>query len=222
MEPKIIALKTKDNFEIIGDYYPVLTKNAPAAVFIHMMPATKESWKVFAKKLNDIGFHCLAMDLRGHGESQEGPDGFRNFKDEDHQASIYDIESVADYFIRKGIFLEKISVIGASIGANLALQFQSRHPEIKSSILLSPGLDYHGVETEKAAKKLNPDQAIFIVAGGENDAYSTETANKLYALARSLNKCLKILNNAGHGTTIFKEELSFMDELVLWLKPIYF
>lgn len=222
MESKIIALKTRDNFEIIGDYYAVLTKNAPAAVLIHMMPATKESWKVFAKKLNETGFHCLAIDLRGHGESQGGPDGFRGFNDEDHQASVYDVESAVDYFIRKGIPLEKISIIGASIGANLALQFQSRHSEIKSSVLLSPGFDYHGIEIEKAAKKLNSDQAIFLAAGGENDAYSTETANKLYNLAQSSDKQIKIFRDVGHGTTIFKEEPSFMDELASWLKSIYF
>lgn len=222
MEPKIITLKTKDNFEIIGDYYAVSAKNAPAAALIHMMPATKESWKVFAKKLNDVGFHCLAIDLRGHGESQGGPDGFRGFNDEDHQASVYDMESAVDYFIRKGIPLEKISVIGASIGANLALQFQSRHPEVKSSVLLSPGFDYHGIETEKAVKKLNPDQAIFLAAGGENDAYSTETANKLYNLAQSRDKQIRIFKDTGHGTTILKERPSFLDELVSWLKSIYF
>lgn len=222
MEPKIITLKTSDNFEIIGDYYATLAKNAPAAMLVHMMPATRESWKIFAKKLNEIGFQCLAIDLRGHGDSQGGPKGFQNFSDEEHQASAYDIKSAIDYFIKKGTTLEKISLIGASIGANLALQFQSRHPEIKSSALLSPGLDYHGIAAERGIKNLNYDQSIFLVAGGENDAYSTETANKLYALARSQNKRLKIFKNAGHGTTIFKEEPSFMDELVLWLKSIYF
>lgn len=222
MEPKIISLKTSDNIEIIGDYYPVLAKNAPAAVFIHMMPATRENWRVFAKKLNEIGFHCLAIDLRGHGESQGGPNGFQNFSDENHQESIYDVKSAVDYLVKKGVLPEDISLVGASIGANLALRFQSQHPEIKSSVLLSPGLDYRGIAAEKAVKNLNRDQSIFIAAGGENDAYSTETANKLYALARSQNKRLKIFKNAGHGTTILKEEPSFSDELVLWLKSMYF
>lgn len=222
MEPKVITLKTGDNIEIIGDYWPALAKNAPGAVLIHMMSATRESWKIFAKKLNEIGFHCLAIDLRGHGESQGGPNGFQDFNDENHQESVHDIENAVDYFIKKGIILEKISLIGASIGANLVLQFQSRHSEIKSSILLSPGLDYRGITIERGIKNLNYDQSVFLAAGGENDAYSTETANKLYALARSQNKKLKIFKNAGHGTTIFKEEPSFMDELVLWLKSIYF
>lgn len=222
MEPKIIALKTSDNFEIIGDYYAVPAKNAPAAVLLHMMPATKESWKIFAKKLNEAGFHCLAIDLRGHGQSQGGPNGFHGFSDEDHQASIRDVESAVDYFVRRGIALEKISIIGASIGANLALRFQTRHSEIKSSILLSPGLDYRGIGAEKGITKINPSQAVFFAAGGENDAYSTETADKLYNLARAQNKQIKIFENAGHGTTILKEEPLFADELVSWLKSIYF
>ncbi|MEK9183679.1 MAG: alpha/beta fold hydrolase, partial [Patescibacteria group bacterium] len=113
MEPKIITLKTSDNIEIVGDYYAALAKNAPAAIFIHMIPTTRESWKIFAKKLNEEGFHCLAIDLRGHGDSRGGPNGFQNFSDENHQESINDIKSAVDYFVKKGIILEKLSLIGA-------------------------------------------------------------------------------------------------------------
>lgn len=222
MSVRKIKLKTKDNFEIIGDFYSASDKAAPAAVLSHMMPATKESWKDFAKRLNESGFQCLAIDLRGHGESQAGPDGFRDFSDEKHQTSVYDIESAVDFFAARGVVLEKIFLVGASIGANLSLKFQLEHPEIKAAVLLSPGLNYYGVETEKMAKKINEDQAIFLAAGGENDDYSSETSRKLFNITESKNKKIKIFENAGHGTTIFKEEPALMSEIVSWLMEIYF
>lgn len=219
---KPIKLKTSDGIEISGDFWPAGTQNAPAGILLHMMPATKESWKDFARKLNQEGFQCLAIDLRGHGESENGPDGFRDFTEEEHQQSIKDAETATEFFVSKGVPMEKIFLAGASIGANLCLQFQSMHPEIRASILLSPGLNYKGIETEAMVKKLKDNQSLFLIAGGGNDEYSTETVNKLYNLAQSLNKELKIFENAGHGTSIFYEEPSLIDEVINWLKKIYF
>lgn len=218
---KKISLKTSDNVEIIGNYYNTNDANAPAVVLLHMIPATKESWRGLAKNLNSAGFQSLAIDLRGHGESESGPEDYKNFSDIQHQASIKDVNAGVEFFLSKGVPMEKISLIGASIGANLSLEFQASHPEIKASVLLSPGLNYKGIETEPLIKKINRDQSIFLVAGGDNDEYSTETVQKLHALAKSENKQLKIFSNAGHGTSILREEPELMEEIVEWLKAIY-
>lgn len=215
-----INLKTSDNTNIAGDYYPVKEQNAPAAVLLHMMPATKESWRDFAEKLNKNGFQALAIDLRGHGESDGGPNGFQKFSDREHQTSIKDVEAAVDFFTVQGLPLEKIFLIGASIGANLALQFQSEHPEIKKSVLLSPGLNYRSIETEPAAGKITGNQAVFLAAGGENDKYSTETTQKLFNMLKSKNKELKILKNAGHGMDILKKEPPLANEIILWVQSL--
>lgn len=222
METEKLKLKTSDGVEIIGDFYRVGDKDAPAAALFHMIPATKESWKELAKSLNSAGFHCLAIDLRGHGESEGGPQGFKEFSDQQHQKSIMDAEAAIGYLFNIGIPMEKIAVAGASIGANLSLQIQAEHPEIKASVMLSPGLNYKGIETERITKELKEKQSIFLAAGGENDDYSTETIIKLYNAARSKNKKLKMYKNAGHGTDIFKEEPLLIDEITEWLKDIYF
>ncbi len=219
--PRSVKLKTSDGKEIVGDFYPVENKTAPAVALLHMMPSTKESWRDFAKKLNQTGFQALAIDLRGHGESQGGPDGFRKFTDEQHQASIYDIESTVEFFVSRGVVLENISLAGASIGANLALRFESEHPEIRASVLLSPGLGYHGIDIEPMAKKLQSGQAVFFSAGGVNDEYSSETSQKLFDAVKSKNKRIKIFQNAGHGTTMFLEEPNFMEEIINWFKNIF-
>ena len=221
MEPEKIKLITSDNFEISANFYGNGNKGAPAAVLAHMLPSNKESWDEFAKKLNDAGFQCLAIDLRGHGESQGGPEGSKKFTDQEHQASIEDVKAAVKFFTGKGIELGKICLVGASIGANLSLWLQFENPEVKASALLSPGLNYKGIETERFAKNLGESQAVFLVAGGENDGYSSETVFKLSHLIKSPNKKIKIFENAGHGTDIFKEESGIMDEIVEWFKGIY-
>ncbi|MEK7576029.1 MAG: alpha/beta fold hydrolase [Patescibacteria group bacterium] len=218
---KKINLITSDGVKISGNFYKTDKADAPAVILLHMMPAIKDSWNNFAKKLNIAGFQCLAIDLRGHGESGGGPQGFQNFSDEDHQKSIYDTEGAVKFFIDKNIPMGKISLSGASIGANLALQFQAENPDIKASVLLSPGLNYKGIETEQMTKKLKKDQSIFLVAGGNNDEYSTETVQKLSNIIFSENKEIMIFKNSGHGTMIFREDPAIMDKIIDWLKNIY-
>lgn len=217
-----VKFTTEDGVEIAGNYFSTEKNDAPAVVLMHMMPETKESWSDFAKKLNHNGFQCLAIDLRGHGESQSGPKGFKEFTDQQHAASVNDVFSAVEFFIDKGIAVEKVALAGASIGANLALIFQSENPKIKASVLLSPGLNYRGVETEHAAKNIKPEQAIFLAAGGVNDEYSTETVSKLSSVTQSANKIVKIFEEAGHGNEMLNVEPGFSEEIINWLKQIYF
>ena len=215
-------MKTSDEVEIAGDFYPAAEKASPAVVLLHMMPSNKEGWREFALKLNRAGFQCLAIDLRGHGESQGGPNGYREFSNEDHRSSIEDVSAAAEFFLSREVPLESVSLCGASIGANLSLWFQSEHPETRAGVLLSPGLSYHGIDTEPMAKKINENQSVFLAAGGENDEYSSETSRKLFDILKSENKKIKIFQNAGHGTAMFLDEPGLMDEIIDWLKEIYF
>lgn len=217
-----VRFKTEDGIEIVGNYFPAEKNDAPAVIFLHMMPETKESWNEFAKKINQNGFQCLAIDLRGHGESQGGPAGSKNFSDEEHIATINDVVGAVEFFVDKGIPIEKISLAGASIGANLAIVFQSENLKIKASVALSPGLNYRGVETEHAIKNLKEGQAIFLVAGGASDEYSTETVIKLFDQIKCTNKEKMIFDDSGHGTEILNSNSGLEEEIINWLKEIYF
>ena len=135
-----VTLKTEDGLDIVGLYY--LGPSSKGTLLLHMMPATKESWEEFAVKLQAEGYQVLAIDLRGHGESSGGPEGFRNFSDVDHQKSMFDIDAGIEFLEKKGAARNNLVLIGASIGANLALWSLTENKEIKMPVLLSPGLDY--------------------------------------------------------------------------------
>ena len=126
-----------------------------------MMPANKSSWRVFAPKLSERGLHVLAIDLRGHGSSGGGPDGYLQFTDQEHEESVLDIAVAVDFLIQKGVDKDKIILIGASIGANLAIAYMALHREIKSGVLLSAGTKYRGVDALHAIKSIIPPQRLF-------------------------------------------------------------
>lgn len=205
-----VFLTTKDNIKIAANLYTV-SNPAGWIVFSHMMPATKESWDALANEFQNFGYESIAIDLRGHGESDGGPDGYNDFSDSEHQKSILDLDAAVDYLIKKkGATPDKISFIGASIGANLSLQYISEHPEFEKAVLLSPGLDYRGLKTESLAKNLKVGQKVFFVSSrddvrsGGNNAQQNQTLFDL--TPAGVGKEIKIYDTAGHGTTMLEKE----------------
>jgi esterase/lipase len=204
----------------MGDFYKASLEDA--ALLLHMMPATKESWRDFAEKLASHNLSSCAIDLRGHGVSQDGPDGYKNFSDEDHQASIHDVEASVEWLREKGY--KNICIAGASIGANLALEYAAVHHDIKKVIALSPGFNYRGVITKPLMEILDSDQSVYFV-GDEDDMRSSGhsagqsasvMATELYGLKQG-EKEIQLFQKSGHGTDMLIAHQDFADRLIEWL-----
>lgn len=216
-----VEFLTQDDIKIVGDYYApeggrhITNGESRGVLLVHMMPADRKSWTSFAEKLQKKGFPVLALDLRGHGESEGGPRGYKNFSDAEHQTSKLDVLEGAKFLRSKRV--DAFHLVGASIGANLALQYAAEHPNARSAVLLSPGLDYRGITTEELMGHLRQNQAAYLVAS-EEDTYSRDSVNRL-AEKISLDERhkLKIFTDAGHGTAIFEKKPEFMDEIIEWL-----
>src|SRR3989338_3696267 len=164
-----ITLTTKDNIKIAGDFYPADSDNAPAVVLLHMMPATKESWQELAPILVERGFQILAIDERGHGESVEnGTLNFREFSSEQQQAKMLDVLAAREFFIEKGVSVSDIFVGGASIGANLSIQYLAENPECRAVFALSPGYNYYGIQTVPLLENSRDGQNVFLVAAKDD------------------------------------------------------
>ncbi|OGY67883.1 MAG: hypothetical protein A3H63_01910 [Candidatus Harrisonbacteria bacterium RIFCSPLOWO2_02_FULL_45_10c] len=194
-----VALTASDSVPVVGTLYGV-KEPAGWLLLTHMMPATKESWQNFADTMRQQGYESLAIDLRGHGKSAGGPNGYAQFSDAEHQASIHDLEAGWDFLKSRGAVPEKTAFVGASIGANLSLQAAVAIP-VKNIILLSPGLNYRGILTLPLAKQLKNSQSLLVATSKDDDANAVE-ARQLFDRASALNKHLVIFDNGGHGTNL--------------------
>lgn len=214
---EVVKLKTKDGVKIVGDYYPALGSNV-GVLMLHMMPADRKSYSVFAEKIQEAGWQGLAIDFRGHGESQGGPAGYQLYKDEDHQKSILDAEAGAEFLKSKGA--KEIYLAGASIGANLSLQYLAEHPEAQAAVLLSPGLNYRGIKMDELAKKVYHTKAVFLTAAQDDD-YSYETVQELFdMLPKGVGREIKLFDSGGHGTKLLETHSELMEEIIKWLKSL--
>jgi len=206
-----VDFKTDDEWEISGK---LLRKEGKAILLIHQLNLNKDSYDSFAKKLNEKGFTVLAIDSRGHGESLEHNGLKRNwmdFSEQDFKAMVLDAKAGKKFLEQEGFQLK--GVVGASIGANIALIFATLEPSVEKAVLLSPGLDYRGVEIEEAAKVVR--QRVMVVASKE-DAYSFGSSEALHEMIA--NSDFTKLNNVGHGTDMFTGT-QLENDLVEWLSP---
>jgi len=212
-----IKLTTTDNVIILGDHYKC-PKGSPGISLFHMMPATKESYKPLAEKLQQAGIGVVAIDLRGHGESEGGPEGYGNFTEEDHQKSIEDVKAAIEY--QKNENHHPLFIGGASIGANLCLKAIAELDIIEKAILLSPGINYVGIEAIPLAKKVSSSKEIYIVAA-KDDVRTLGSADKQAEQifdALNCKKKIKIFETGGHGTDILTSNPEGIEELINWLR----
>ena len=183
------------------------------------MPADRSSFATLQTALRERGISSLAIDLRGHGEStdQQGRRlDYRNFSDAEHQQSAEDVKAALAWLESQGFPSNKVGIIGASIGANLALQAATRYSPL-ATCLLSPGENYRGVLTFDAAGRLRDPQALLAAASTPDDAESYSAAQHVIEQAPLKEKQFVPFTQAGHGTTLFERQPPFVNTVADWL-----
>ncbi|MFA5129452.1 MAG: alpha/beta fold hydrolase [Patescibacteria group bacterium] len=216
-----IEFTTDDGIRIVGNWTTAPT-TVGAAILLHMMPSNKESWDGMQQQLAHRGIASLAIDLRGHGESTQTVEGaaidYRAFTDAEHAESIQDAIGAHAWIRARGIEDDRIGTIGASVGANLSLQLLQQNPTMPCAVLLSPGLDYRGVDAMNAAKYVTPEQSVFIVASAEDDDESVEASEQIMDALEIETKLFKRLKRVGHGTAMIEGDAVLAGEIADWVR----
>lgn len=218
-----VQLETPDHITLQAVYYPA--RDAKASVLLlHMLGKDKSDWKDFAAALRANGYEALAVDLRGHGESAKQKDqifSWKKFEPSDFKMMTEDV-STAYQWLKQKNGSKPVFIVGASLGANLAIVLASQNPEIAGAALLSPGLDYRGIQIARYTAQY-VGRPLFMTAA-RDDEYSWVSAHYLMDLAKTDDKTLKDYPpGAGHGTQIFKfkpaekNETALQDLLLEWL-----
>ena len=175
----------------------------------HMLGRNAGDWSFLAKKLHQIKFSTLAIDLRGHGQSSKAG---TELKSEDFSAMIADLEAGAAYLRKRGI--TEISCVGASIGANLCAQLGAKDPDIVNLVLLSPGLNYKGITSGDALKRYG--QRPVLIVAAEDDRFAQRAAAALEGAAMG-QVHYELLAEGGHGTKMLTRAPSLENTVMSWL-----
>ena len=225
---------TDDGVSIIGSYYSPLsvvnnasssTATTPTIILLHMLGKDRSTWNPFASTLSQKeGYAVLSIDLRGHGESVKQNNGntisFQSFTPVDYNKMVLDVKAAKQFLItNKNANPNNISIVGASIGANVAINYASMDPTIKSVVLLSPGINYRGVSTEQAITKYKNNSVYIAATEGDSEAADS---SKILCEKINCDGNLKIYpgGSNSHGTNMFSDQLlnpPLQDLVISWL-----
>ncbi|MBI2877950.1 MAG: alpha/beta fold hydrolase [Candidatus Tectomicrobia bacterium] len=216
-----VRFVSRDGVTLVGSYYPPPRGPVPAILLLHMLSRDRTDWNPLAGRLQAAGWAVLSFDLRGHGESrfQGGrPLYWRDFSDADFNKMVLDVEAAQGYLKGlKEVDANRVAILGASIGCNVALNFASDHPQVRALVLLSPGLKYRGVLSEPAMKRYGASGRSALIVARTDDGYSADSSKKLKSLAAA-RTTLILYERAGHGTQMLAKERGLEEQILSWLK----
>ena len=135
-EPRRVVFEVGP-LRIVGDAYG--DPASPPVLLLHGGGQTRHAWGGTAAALAEAGRHAVALDLRGHGDSDWDPDG-----DYGIDALAGDVISVAHHFPSPP------AMVGASLGglAILIAQGESAKPPAAAVVLvdIAPHVEPEGVQ----------------------------------------------------------------------------
>jgi pimeloyl-ACP methyl ester carboxylesterase len=127
----------------------VWSEAGPAILLLHGLASSARTWDLVAPLLAP-SFRVVALDERGHGESDKPEEG-------------YDLPTfVADaYAVAQKLGLDRPTVVGQSWGGHVALEYAVAHPDAISQLVLVDGgfsdSQLRGDQTwEEAEKRMTP------------------------------------------------------------------
>jgi esterase len=124
----------------------------PTVLFLHGGGLTAHTWDVACLLLRG-DYHCLALDLRGHGDSEWSPEMDYGF--ETHAG---DVEALVDR-----LDLDRLTVVGMSLGGLASIGYAGRHADRLSALVL---VDVGPETRSEGARRI----ADFVAAPAEFDS----------------------------------------------------
>lgn len=210
----------------------------PAIVICHGLGSRKERHGEFAESLSARGFAALAIDLRGHGESEGALDG----------NEVLDLEVAARYLAaRPEVDASRLGVRGSSLGGYYAIQAGARFPVFRAVVAICPAtgpglrsalleqgtpstiddqglyarlripeyLDYlDNTDVFESVSRISP-RAIFIVHARGDETIPYQVSEALYSRACEPKRLL-LLEGGSH--TSAQHDKKVHETVITWLR----
>ena len=192
-----------------GQFYEATGRPAPAVVLVHMRSRTRADWDDIAQQLEGAGITVLAIDLRGHGASGGSAAS--------QAEMVPDLRAAVQWLsTRPAVRADAVGVVGASLGANLALLAAADQPSIRAVAAVSPSLDYRGLRVGPEVMKKLAGRGVWLAASSE-DPFALRTLKELTA-DTSFTRDQQLSSIAAHGTNLLTADRDLTRALVDWLR----
>jgi dienelactone hydrolase len=136
-----VTFESSDGVEITADLYVSSTQN-PYIILLHQAGYSRGEYREIAPKLVNLGYNCLAVDLRSGNEvnfikNQTNIDAKSKSLPTKYLDSRPDIKAAINYIANKTN--KPIVLFGSSYSASLALIEATENFKVKAVVVFSPG-----------------------------------------------------------------------------------
>jgi pyridoxine 5-phosphate synthase len=204
-----VTFTSTDGTALAGEIYEASARPSPGVVLVHMLSRNKSDWHGLPDRIRDAGITALAIDLRGHGNSSGSAGELREM--------IQDVRAAARWLAsRANVRPDAIAIVGASLGATLALLAAPELPTVRAIGVLSPSLDYRGLRTDTALIKRLGSRALWLSASTE-DPLALRTMRD-FAAENSGPREQVVSTAPAHGSVLLERDGEVGRALVEWLR----
>lgn len=139
-DPSAITITTADGVILAATMRsPVRNSLSPAVILLHEYGQDRHQWDPYLQKFLDAGIAVLSYDMRGFGASRLA--AIPSSTDEHLGSLPKDVVAVMAYLRQQPtIDQQRINIIGASIGANVAYVASGSGLGLHRAVLVSPSL----------------------------------------------------------------------------------
>lgn len=200
--PQEINFKAVDGYPLSGSFWRSARQASSAAVIlVHQFQSDRHDFDNFVPTLLRAGYHVLAYDTRGFGQSGHGPTQINDFP--------RDIEGAVNFLKNQpSVDSQKIGVIGASVGANEAFVASGSVAEVKAAVALSPSnTGNRGVLSGLDLTNFWPKNILIA-----SDEKEKADADAIFGFCQEP-KTQKVYPGSGHGRDLLKSRQARADVL---------
>lgn len=227
---EVVELKAVDGWALKAQFAPSQPGKL-TLILLHGTGQRKEDWKRLAFPLVRAGYGVLAVDLRGHGDSRTTPSGevvpsWKKLKatargDNDFMDMTRDVEAGVAWLAGQGVPEDTIGLIGAEVGASVAIRYAAIHPKVPLVVMLSPGLKWQEVTTVNPLRAMKrPIPTPILMVYSEADRVSSKEAPIMSAFARGAvgpRHATLLSVPQERGTRMFKAQRALIGQVIDWL-----
>ncbi|MDD4004521.1 MAG: alpha/beta fold hydrolase [Elusimicrobiaceae bacterium] len=180
-----VTFKTADGWTLSAVYRPP-QPDRQVLLFLHSHKEDNSIWRPLALKTEAMGFGTLLLDFRGHGGSTLGPGGETvNYPSFDRDVSgpeneynkmTEDVNAALKFLRDEGFGPDRVILVGAGLGANIAIKSAAEHSDIAMTALFTPTLN-----ANRGVLAVNPLRSygarpVFVAASVENSRLYQEVS----------------------------------------------
>jgi dienelactone hydrolase len=136
-----VTFTAADGVIVTADHYVTSTQN-PYLILLHQAGYSRGEYRETAPKFANLGFNCLAVDLRSGNEvnfikNQTAIDALDKEKPNGYLDAQADITAAINYIAARS--QRPIILVGSSYSASLALVEATNNFKVKAVVVFSPG-----------------------------------------------------------------------------------